>query len=88
MKIELMILKGNFTCYICFFFSAKIVVHLHPAPPNKELGPFQSCKNSYIKLSFKEHGQIEVSFCKNKIGLERCALFYMNKIGLEIFVVC
>ncbi|KAM7111402.1 vacuolar protein-sorting-associated protein 36 isoform 2-T2 [Molossus nigricans] len=39
--------------------SAKIVVHLHPAPPNKELGPFQSSKNSYIKLSFKEHGQIE-----------------------------
>ncbi|XP_009425286.1 vacuolar protein-sorting-associated protein 36 isoform X2 [Pan troglodytes] len=39
--------------------SAKIVVHLHPAPPNKEPGPFQSSKNSYIKLSFKEHGQIE-----------------------------
>uniref|UniRef100_H0VC30 Vacuolar protein-sorting-associated protein 36 n=1 Tax=Cavia porcellus TaxID=10141 RepID=H0VC30_CAVPO len=39
--------------------SAKIVVHLHPAPPNKEPGPFQNSKNSYIKLSFKEHGQIE-----------------------------
>ncbi|XP_058404076.1 vacuolar protein-sorting-associated protein 36 isoform X2 [Diceros bicornis minor] len=39
--------------------SAKIVVHLHPAPLNKEPGPFQSSKNSYIKLSFKEHGQIE-----------------------------
>uniref|UniRef100_A0A9L0JIQ5 Vacuolar protein-sorting-associated protein 36 n=2 Tax=Equus TaxID=9789 RepID=A0A9L0JIQ5_EQUAS len=39
--------------------SAKIVVHLHPAPPNKEPGPFQSSRNSYIKLSFKEHGQIE-----------------------------
>ncbi|XP_077872207.1 vacuolar protein-sorting-associated protein 36 isoform X2 [Ictidomys tridecemlineatus] len=39
--------------------SAKIVVHLHPAPPTKEPGPFQSSKNSYIKLSFKEHGQIE-----------------------------
>ncbi|XP_020033977.1 vacuolar protein-sorting-associated protein 36 isoform X3 [Castor canadensis] len=39
--------------------SAKIVVHLHPAPPHKEPGPFQSSKNSYIKLSFKEHGQIE-----------------------------
>nr|XP_045370038.1 vacuolar protein-sorting-associated protein 36 isoform X2 [Camelus bactrianus] len=38
--------------------SAKIVVHLHPAA-NKEPGPFQSSKNSYIKLSFKEHGQIE-----------------------------
>uniref|UniRef100_A0A8D2HCH4 Vacuolar protein-sorting-associated protein 36 n=1 Tax=Urocitellus parryii TaxID=9999 RepID=A0A8D2HCH4_UROPR len=38
---------------------AKIVVHLHPAPPTKEPGPFQSSKNSYIKLSFKEHGQIE-----------------------------
>ncbi|KAB0372728.1 hypothetical protein FD755_015481 [Muntiacus reevesi] len=39
--------------------SAKIVVHLHPAASNKEPGPFQSSKNSYIKLSFKEHGQIE-----------------------------
>ncbi|KAF6085192.1 vacuolar protein sorting 36-like protein [Phyllostomus discolor] len=39
--------------------SAKIVVHLHPAPANKEPGPFQSSRNSYIKLSFKEHGQIE-----------------------------
>ncbi|KAB0397987.1 hypothetical protein E2I00_018128 [Balaenoptera physalus] len=39
--------------------SAKIVVHLHPAPSNKEPGPFQNSKNSYIKLSFKEHGQIE-----------------------------
>ncbi|XP_073198948.1 vacuolar protein-sorting-associated protein 36 isoform X2 [Lepidochelys kempii] len=39
--------------------SAKIVVHLHPAPSNKEPGPFQSSKYSYIKLSFKEHGQIE-----------------------------
>ena len=39
--------------------SAKIVVHLHPAPSNKEPGPFHSSKNSYIKLSFKEHSQIE-----------------------------
>uniref|UniRef100_A0A8C9EW54 Vacuolar protein-sorting-associated protein 36 n=1 Tax=Pavo cristatus TaxID=9049 RepID=A0A8C9EW54_PAVCR len=39
--------------------SAKIVAHLHPASPNKEPGPFQSSKYSYIKLSFKEHGQIE-----------------------------
>ncbi|MCJ8742561.1 hypothetical protein PDJAM_G00083500, partial [Pangasius djambal] len=39
--------------------SAKIVIHLHPAPANKEPGPFQHSKFSYIKLSFKEHGQIE-----------------------------
>ncbi|KAK2498792.1 hypothetical protein MC885_007577, partial [Smutsia gigantea] len=39
--------------------SAKIVVHLHPAPANREPGPFQSSKNSYIRLSFREHGQIE-----------------------------
>ncbi|XP_078078451.1 vacuolar protein-sorting-associated protein 36 [Mustelus asterias] len=39
--------------------SAKIVVHLQPVPPNKEAGPYQSSKYSYIKLSFKEHGQIE-----------------------------
>uniref|UniRef100_A0A672HBW9 Vacuolar protein-sorting-associated protein 36 n=1 Tax=Salarias fasciatus TaxID=181472 RepID=A0A672HBW9_SALFA len=39
--------------------SAKIVIHLHPAPANKEPGPYQNSKYSYIKLSFKEHGQIE-----------------------------
>uniref|UniRef100_A0A3Q2ZTW7 Vacuolar protein-sorting-associated protein 36 n=1 Tax=Kryptolebias marmoratus TaxID=37003 RepID=A0A3Q2ZTW7_KRYMA len=39
--------------------SAKIVIHLHPSPANKEPGPLQNSKYSYIKLSFKEHGQIE-----------------------------
>uniref|UniRef100_A0A665XCJ8 Vacuolar protein-sorting-associated protein 36 n=1 Tax=Echeneis naucrates TaxID=173247 RepID=A0A665XCJ8_ECHNA len=39
--------------------SAKIVIHLHPVPANKEPGPYQHSKVSYIKLSFKEHGQIE-----------------------------
>lgn len=39
--------------------SAKIVVHLHPAPSNKEPGPYQQSKFCYVKLSFKEHGQIE-----------------------------
>ncbi|KAM9455980.1 vacuolar protein-sorting-associated protein 36 [Clarias gariepinus] len=39
--------------------SAKIVIHLHPVPANKEPGPYQNSKFSYIKLSFKEHGQIE-----------------------------
>uniref|UniRef100_A0A671VRP5 Vacuolar protein-sorting-associated protein 36 n=1 Tax=Sparus aurata TaxID=8175 RepID=A0A671VRP5_SPAAU len=39
--------------------SAKIVIHLHPAPANKEPGPYQHSKYTFIKLSFKEHGQIE-----------------------------
>ncbi|XP_053312299.1 vacuolar protein-sorting-associated protein 36 [Spea bombifrons] len=39
--------------------SAKIVVHLHPSTSNKEPGPYQSSRFSYIKLSFREHGQIE-----------------------------
>ncbi|XP_045544806.1 vacuolar protein-sorting-associated protein 36 isoform X1 [Salmo salar] len=39
--------------------SAKIVVHLHASPANKEPGPYQQSKFSYFKLSFKEHGQIE-----------------------------
>ncbi|KAF7701277.1 vacuolar protein-sorting-associated protein 36 [Silurus meridionalis] len=39
--------------------SAKIVIHLHPSPANKEPGPYQNSKFSFIKLSFKEHGQIE-----------------------------
>lgn len=40
--------------------SAKIVVHLHPAHASKEPGPYQHSKYSFIKMSFKEHGQIEV----------------------------
>ncbi|MBZ3890640.1 Vacuolar protein-sorting-associated protein 36 [Sciurus carolinensis] len=53
--------------------SAKIVVHLHPAHPTKEPGPFQSSKNSYIKLSFKEHGQIEPGRVRavGIVGIER-----------------
>uniref|UniRef100_A0A8C4H4N9 Vacuolar protein-sorting-associated protein 36 n=1 Tax=Dicentrarchus labrax TaxID=13489 RepID=A0A8C4H4N9_DICLA len=39
--------------------SAKIVIHLHPTLTNKEPGPYQHSKYSFIKLSFKEHGQIE-----------------------------
>uniref|UniRef100_H2TUD6 Vacuolar protein-sorting-associated protein 36 n=1 Tax=Takifugu rubripes TaxID=31033 RepID=H2TUD6_TAKRU len=39
--------------------SAKIVIHLHPVPANKEPGPYQHSKYSFIRLSFKEHGQIE-----------------------------
>uniref|UniRef100_A0A8D3BWC5 Vacuolar protein-sorting-associated protein 36 n=1 Tax=Scophthalmus maximus TaxID=52904 RepID=A0A8D3BWC5_SCOMX len=39
--------------------SAKIVIHLYPVPANKEPGPYQHSKYPYIKLSFKEHGQIE-----------------------------
>uniref|UniRef100_A0AAQ4NZM5 Vacuolar protein-sorting-associated protein 36 n=1 Tax=Gasterosteus aculeatus aculeatus TaxID=481459 RepID=A0AAQ4NZM5_GASAC len=39
--------------------SAKIIIHLHATPANKETGPYQHSKYSFIKLSFKEHGQIE-----------------------------
>lgn len=52
--------NGKFIIGISFFCSAKIVIHLHPVPANKEPGPYQHSKYSYIKLSFKEHGQIEV----------------------------
>ncbi|KAI1241898.1 hypothetical protein IHE44_0005402 [Lamprotornis superbus] len=53
--------------------SAKIVVHLHPAPSNKEPGPFQSSKYSYVKFSFKEHGQIEAGRIRavGIVGIER-----------------
>lgn len=47
-------------CSVLICCSAKIVIHLHPAPANKEQGPYQHSKFSFIKLSFKEHGQIEV----------------------------
>lgn len=72
MKIELVILERQLGTSHLLFFSAKIVVHLHPAPANKEPGPFQSSKNSYIKLSFKEHGQIEVSLYVNKMDQNVC----------------
>ncbi|XP_070327403.1 vacuolar protein-sorting-associated protein 36 isoform X1 [Odocoileus virginianus] len=56
--------------------SAKIVVHLHPAASNKEPGPFQSSKNSYIKLSFKEHGQIEhLTQCSQSPGSEQIEFY-------------
>uniref|UniRef100_A0A8C6R339 Vacuolar protein-sorting-associated protein 36 n=1 Tax=Nannospalax galili TaxID=1026970 RepID=A0A8C6R339_NANGA len=51
--------------------SAKIAVHLHLAPCNKEPGPFQSSKNSYIRLSFKEHGQTEFYRWENMPGRVR-----------------
>ncbi|XP_031817828.1 vacuolar protein-sorting-associated protein 36 isoform X2 [Sarcophilus harrisii] len=53
--------------------SAKIVIHLHPASSNKDPGPFQSSKSSYIKLSFKEHGQIEPGRIRavGIVGIER-----------------
>ncbi|CAH1257735.1 VPS36 [Branchiostoma lanceolatum] len=39
--------------------SAKIVVHLNPAPPNRPPGPVASSQNSYIRLSFKDAGETE-----------------------------
>ncbi|XP_055493454.1 vacuolar protein-sorting-associated protein 36 [Leucoraja erinacea] len=39
--------------------SAKIIIHLQAAASNKDAGPYQSSKYSFIKLSFREHGQIE-----------------------------
>lgn len=49
--------------FIAASCSAKIVIHLHPVPANKEPGPYQHSKYSFIRLSFKEHGQIEVVPC-------------------------
>nr|XP_035153217.2 vacuolar protein-sorting-associated protein 36 isoform X5 [Callithrix jacchus] len=59
--------------------SGKIVVHLHPAPPNKEPGPFQSSKNSYIKLSFKEHGQIEAFEDLSKLMIKAKEMVELSK---------
>ncbi|XP_017367315.1 vacuolar protein-sorting-associated protein 36 isoform X5 [Cebus imitator] len=59
--------------------SAKIVVHLHPAPPNKEPGPFQSSKNSYVKLSFKEHGQIEAFEDLSKLMIKAKEMVELSK---------
>ncbi|KPP77922.1 vacuolar protein-sorting-associated protein 36-like [Scleropages formosus] len=57
--------------------SAKIVVHLHPALPNKDPGPYQHSKFSYIKLSFKEHGQIEAIVCDGtEFSPVLCLQFY------------
>ncbi|XP_054108710.2 vacuolar protein-sorting-associated protein 36 isoform X5 [Callithrix jacchus] len=59
--------------------SGKVVVHLHPAPPNKEPGPFQSSKNSYIKLSFKEHGQIEAFEDLSKLMIKAKEMVALSK---------
>jgi len=36
--------------------SSKIVLHLNPPPPDKKAGPVQSSSESYMKLSFSNHG--------------------------------
>lgn len=42
-------------------FSPKIVLHLNNVAGYKPSGPVTSSANSYIKLSFKEGGETEVS---------------------------
>uniref|UniRef100_A0A3Q1JMZ9 Vacuolar protein-sorting-associated protein 36 n=1 Tax=Anabas testudineus TaxID=64144 RepID=A0A3Q1JMZ9_ANATE len=51
--------KMTSICSTCCADCVRSIIHLHPAPANKEPGPYQQSKYSYIKLSFKEHGQIE-----------------------------
>ena len=45
-----------------FVFSAKIVVHLAPSGTDKVAGPVKSSKYAYIRLSFKEGGEHDVSY--------------------------
>lgn len=42
-----------------FAKSAKIVVHLNPAPSHKAAGPVSSSNHSYVRLSFREAGEKE-----------------------------
>ncbi|XP_050416555.1 vacuolar protein-sorting-associated protein 36 [Patella vulgata] len=43
-----------------FAKSAKIIVHLKPAPTNKAAGPSTYSAHSYIRLSFRESGEREI----------------------------
>ena len=45
----------------CHVFSAKIVLHLSPPEADKGTGPVTSSKYAYIRLSFKERGEQDVS---------------------------
>ncbi|XP_064636795.1 vacuolar protein-sorting-associated protein 36-like [Lineus longissimus] len=46
-----------------FAKSAKIIVHLQPSPADKSAGPVSQSSHSYIRLSFREAGQIEFFRC-------------------------
>jgi len=53
------------------FSSAKIIVHLHPAPKDKQSGPKQSSPHTFIKLSFRNGGQEEFGRAlKNSLTLK------------------
>ena len=43
-------------------FSAKIVVHLQEPIPGQPSGPISYSKYNYIRLSFRDSGESEVSF--------------------------
>ena len=43
-----------------FYYSAKIKLHLSPAPGNKASGPTIIRRSDFIQLSFRKGGQEEV----------------------------
>lgn len=66
-------------------FSSKIVVHLQPIAADKLPGPVASSPYSYIRFSFTEGGQKDVSMLLKILWIDRTykhALFFM---GLGIF---
>ncbi|KAK7500623.1 hypothetical protein BaRGS_00008198 [Batillaria attramentaria] len=58
-----------------FAKSAKIVVHLSPAPSQKAAGPVSSSNQSFVRLSFREAGEKEASIPPRHrpgiVGIER-----------------
>lgn len=50
--------------FLCLCYSAKVIVTLHPPPPNKEPGPCVSSPYACVKFSFKQGGHSEVHICK------------------------
>ena len=44
-----------------YTFSAKIVVHLHQGQAGRPAGPSSSSPHNFIRLSFRESGEDEVS---------------------------
>lgn len=48
-------------CTIVLSFSPKIVVHLSAPAADKASGPVASSQNSFVRFSFKEGGEKDVS---------------------------
>ena len=61
-----------------YVFSAKIVVHLHQGQPGRPAGPSSSSPHNFIRLSFRESGEAEVSTLPNTLKIYFSSSHFQN----------